>query len=910
MSSSCLSCSDPIAPCACSAGQQCVQTGRSCNACAKNVCIDDGSSKSSGGGGGSSTGATAGGAVGGVIGVAVILVALYFFWWKPRGLAASQRRYSKHLSHRQSRLQEKRKTQLNAAAGAGGADANGVSKRSSVHLHVGEPGQEAVNRRNTSPGAGAGRSEAATGALANRTSEEDNPFGDQNRSSIGTFDDAASLRTSEFSFRSSHSTNVIPIAYIPPHSSSLSVADGQRGAFGEVGGTSSAPPPRSAAVRASIPTSMASRDSLALAGAEIIELNPLPPVLTPDTPAVPHGTTANGAPIRPPRSPGLDLQLPKTSSPLTSPLTSPNAQRNSTSRPLSGFPFTAAPSSSSSPAFLSPSPSPNTNASGRGMSVLGEPRAAPGHMSTFTTRSGTSTMSYILDPPQIITPFNSNGVRRVELQKGQAAVVQLGASGNPSTPTTATEVLQSPSSENPFDDSAAESSRRHSRMDSQETVKNGADSRPTSTATDTSRWTRSSLASEGAESVQFLQGQTVTFTNPNTPLPASPNHASLPSSSRLANTASIASAFDGPQSARSSEAFDTGSHVRPLLAGGSGGAPLMSLNMSRSSTASGTSDVSSSSEHMSLLEGIPFMAPPVPGAGTSSVSLGLPVNVTATLDGTPASVSAPMFPSSSQSSGAPSLTTTSTIPPPPPPPPAAPSATPAPSAPIDLFAPDAGEEEDDDPLPAPFLPFAGQRPTSSAPGAAPAGANKQDRVQSEAFSVRSGFGSGLSQIPFQLGFPSGFGDDGASEMGDGASDRGSMISTGTRDSRFTPARASSYDESTEGEDRRDSVASDLGAVVVQEAVRTPVGGSPLKTQAVVTSPAASVPLPLPSAPPALTSTPTPSAPPPAPAPSAPPTHTKQEEEAENPFADPRASVDSFALAAALSANLDAAAEGK
>ncbi|GAA5839292.1 hypothetical protein JCM11251_006028 [Rhodosporidiobolus azoricus] len=895
MSSSCLSCSDPIAPCACSVGQQCVKQERSCNACAKYVCMDDGSSKSGGGGGGSSTGATAGGAVGGVLGVAAILVALYFFWWKPRGLAASQRRYSKHLSHRQSRVNEKRKTQLDAAGGAGG-DANGVSKRSSVHLHVGEPGQEAVNRRNTSPGTGA-RTGEATGALVNRTSEEDNPFGDQNRSSIGTFDDAASLRTSEFSFRSSHSTNVIPIAYIPPHSASISVADGQRGAFGEVGGTSAAPPPRSAAVRASIPTSMASRDSLALAGAEIIELNPLPPVLTPDTPAVPHGATANGAPIRPPRSPGLDLQLPKSSAPHTSsPLASPS---NSHSRPPSGFPFSSAPSSTSSPAFLSTDPSPKS----RGMSVLGEPRAAPGHVSTFTTRSGTSTMSYILDPPQIITPFNSNAVRRVELQKGQAAVVQLGAGGGPNTPSTATEVLRSPASENPFDDSAAES-RCHSRLDSQETVKNGADSRPISTATDTSRWTRSSLASEGAESVQFLQGQTVTFTNPNTPMAASPSP-----NSRLSNTMSIASAFDGPQSARSSEAFDTGSQIRPLTGGG------ISLNMSRSSTASGTSDVSSS--HMSLLEGIPFMAPPAPGTGpsTSSVSLGMPINVTATIDSTPASISVARFPSTSTSTA------------PPPLPAAAPSASSSAFAPVDLLGPDA--EEDDDPLPAPFLPFAGQRPTSSAPSSTGATTGnvpssspaKTDRVQSEAFSVRSGFGSGLSQIPFQLGFPSGFGDDATSELGDagdGASDRGSMISTATRDSRFTPARAASYDESTEG-DRRDSMASDLGAVVVQEAVRTLVGSSPLAHVAVLsTSPQASAPPALPSAAPTVvTASTTPAAAAAAAPASTASAPTAQEEkkadeqpEAENPFADPRASVDSFALAAALSANLDAEAEGK
>ncbi|GAA5975777.1 hypothetical protein JCM11641_005870 [Rhodosporidiobolus odoratus] len=864
--SNCLTCSDPIAPCACSPGQSCIQSARSCNACAKNICIDDTSSSKSGGGG-SNTGATAGGAVGGVLGVAAVLAAVYFLWWKPKGLAASQRRYSKHMSHRQSRLNEKRKTQLNAAAGGAQGD-NRVSKRSSVHLHVGDASPEGgATRRNTSPVAA--RTDPVTGALTSRTSEEDNPFGDQNRSSIGDFSDAVSLHTSEFSFRSSQSTNVIPIAYIPPHSSSLSIADGQRGAFGETGG-SSPPPPRSAGIRASIPTSMASRDSLALAGAEIIELNPLPPVLTPDTPAVPHGATANGAPIRPPRSPGLDLQLPKTSPAVSSPLASPNSQRNSTSRPTSGFPFSASASAPGSPAFLTP---PNS-AGGRGMSVLAERegRAAQSHLSTITSRSATSTMSYILDPPQIITPVAANGIRRVEFMKGQAAVVKIGT--NSPNSATGTETFTSPtsptsptSSHNPFDDLAE--AKRRSHLESED-VGRSAESRPTSTATDTSRWTVSSLASDGSDAVQFLQGQTVTFTNPNTPLPH-------PRNSHLPHSISMSSAFDGPLSARSSAAYDTGTQIRALT-GGPGGA-----SMSRSSTASGTTDGS----HLSLLEGIPFMAPPMPGGGghsTSSVSLGIPVNVTANLDNSPNSISVSAFPAPPPRSPSPGEALLPSHPP-------DPSAPPAPSAPFFDDSHSALGQEDEDSLPAPFLPFAGQRPTSttSATGG-PSGSSGKDRVQSQAISVRSGFGSGLSQIPFQLGFPSGFGED-----GDGASDRGSMISTGTRDSRFPPSTIEELAED-EGSSRRDSYASEVGGARVVEAVRAPTGSSPLGQGAVMVPSVPATPL---SA--ATTITPMRSAPP---APSAPPA------EEENPFADPRASTDSFALAAALSANLDAEVLGK
>ncbi|TNY24748.1 hypothetical protein DMC30DRAFT_4596 [Rhodotorula diobovata] len=520
MSSNCLACTDPINACpVCPSGQSCVQTGRSCSACPKRICQDTGSSGSTkgGGGGGTSTAATAGGAVGGVVGVALVLAALYFFWWRPRGLAASRKRYSKHLVNRQSKVADsKRKSQLSP-----GGTTDAVAKRSSVHLHMDAAGGEgAVNRRNTSPGAA-----REGGALTpGRTSEDDNPFGDQNRSSIGDFDDTNSIHTSEFSFRSSH-TNVIPIAYIPPHSSSMSIADGQRGAFGESPSErdSGALPPRSQALRASIPTSMASRDSLALAGAEIIELNPLPPVLTPDTPAVPHGTLANGAPIRPPRSPGLDLKLPNTpkvSSPLAGSPVSPT-------RPNSGGVFPPLPPSSGSPgsspnlSFLSTSP----GANGRGMSVLGDPRSrsAQSHLSTITTRSATSTMSYILDPPQIITPVSAQGVRRVELQKGQAGLVKIGAAagagaGAGQGNAASTSPTSPAESVNPFDDSNR-ASVRHSRLDSQETVQGAgagldAPSRPRSSVTDTSRWTTSSLVPDEG-SVQFLQGQTVTFTNPN-----------------------------------------------------------------------------------------------------------------------------------------------------------------------------------------------------------------------------------------------------------------------------------------------------------------------------------------------------------------------------------------------------------
>ncbi|GAA5887206.1 hypothetical protein JCM5296_004562 [Sporobolomyces johnsonii] len=899
MSSSCLTCSDPIAPCpSCPSGQMCVQTGRSCSACPQNSCVDDGSSSSKSGGG-SSTGVTAGGAVGGVLGVAAIIAAIYFFWWRPRGLAASRRRYSKHLSHRQSKLAEKRKTQLAGAPGAAGGAAgeNGVTKRTSVHLRMDPVGDGAVNRRASSPG----RREDEASALTSRTSEEDNPFGDQNRSSIGTFNDGVSIHTSEFSFRSSQSTNIIPIAYIPPHSSSMSIDDAQRGAYGQLSRDPPSGPASRQAARASIPTSMASRDSLALAGAEIIELHPLPPVLTPDTPSIPIGTTANGAPIRPPRSPGLDLQLPKTDTPVTSPLNSPQPQQGSISRPVSGFPFSSAPSTSGTSSPTNQLLTPTSALHPRGVSILAEradgTRAA--HLSTMsaaTSRSANSTMSYILDPPQIITPVNAQGVKRVEFQKGQANVIKIGTGSNPTTPmpNASFSPTSSTSPANPFDDSASASNfSRHSRVDSQETVTGGSVDSSRRPESASSRWTASSLASDTSDAVQFLQGQSITFTNHNSSSPNTPNPHASP---RLPNTASTATAFDVPRSARSSEAFDTGERSRPLTGGSASAWSSSSASMSRSSTASGTSDAS----HMSLLEGIPFMAPPLPnGPSSSSISLGLPINVTAPLDGPSASMNnPPTFPLPPPRAPSPNASVVSTS-----------SATispvipftqpPAPSAPASsaFSAENLADGDDDEPLPAPFLPFAGQRPTSTASnssGAFPSAAGGQgERVQSEAFSVRSGFGSGLSQIPFQLGFPSGFGEDDT-----GMSERGSMITTGSRDSRFS---------GMEGEHAQES-EDDQGKLSGVEEMTEPASSVQSRRES-----AASLKMPAPSAPPA------PSAvgalPSPAPSPTSEPTSaaTAAEDDAANPFgshaevdgSDPRASMDTLALSAALSANLDA-----
>jgi hypothetical protein len=129
--SSCLPCADPVAPCACPAGLACIQVGRSCNQCTQNICQASTAPVASGGGGGSSPiGGTVGSALGGVLGIVAAILLVYWFWWRPRGRAASRKRYSAHITARQSKvlsLGEKR-----AVATALG----GARTRTSVHMDV------------------------------------------------------------------------------------------------------------------------------------------------------------------------------------------------------------------------------------------------------------------------------------------------------------------------------------------------------------------------------------------------------------------------------------------------------------------------------------------------------------------------------------------------------------------------------------------------------------------------------------------------------------------------------------------------------------------------------------------------------------------------------------------------------
>lgn len=598
----------------------------------------------------------------------------------------------------------------------------------------------------------------------------DNPFADTARSSF-----AGSTRTSDFSFRSSHSTNIIPIAYIPPHSSSMSIDDAHRGAYGETLETSR-DSRRVSTARNSVPHSMASRDSLAMGDA--IELNPLAPVLSPGSPAVPlsAATTLNGAPIRPPRSPGLDLKLPQ-GAPSTSPLSSPNSRdsHQGPPRPPSGFPWNPpSPTREQQRPGLQSSFSSSTRGTNlatpeegpRGISVLFERGgSAQSHLSTYSTmssstsRSGNSTMSYILDPPQIITPVNAQGLRRVEvLGRGQAGLVRIGGSGLGSTPATPTPALtgnadsnvSSPTTHkafgaqqakdlNPFSDEASvvtplsarfsaiggsaaaplSPTSAHSRSESQDTVTSTEPGYATTT-TNESRWTASTNATYGD---------------------------------------------------------DTGARARPLTSGSQWSegpsrrdttSTMGGDEMERAGSRGSYASFASTGTEQSVLDGIPFMAAPTivapsnlsresfldDGEPPRSPLFPMPPPRSPSFIGDPSSPASSHIPESEHRDSTYSYDT-------------AYSASPPLANPsiLDLHA----ASEDTSPLPSPFLPFAGQRPTPT---------TGHER-ESAAISVRSGFGSGLSQIPFQLGFPSGL---------EGGSERGSIMMGsemgGERDSRM------------------------------------------------------------------------------------------------------------------------------
>lgn len=646
-----------------------------------------------------------------------------------------------------------------------------------------------------------------------------------------------------------------------------------RGAFGEILIEPPAPSTFRGTSRTSVPTSMASRDSLVLAGSDL--LTPLPNAANADGgPSVSFGVGSNGAPIRPPRSPGLDLQLPKVTSP--SPLTSPRDSRLGL-RPPSGFPFGVTPSGTiSNRTSQNVAPAPTSNTSNRGMSILNEdPRArsAQSHlstmseMSTSSNRSDNSAMGYILDHPQIITPVNKEGARVEVLTRGQAGLVKIGGIGSTSpgspgsfgvSPPNSANTITKGVTENPFSDEASvEGNNRfsvgginptpstspyptHQRTESDSTVT--TDQQPNS-----SRWTASSMDSDS----RLSHAPSITLDrNP------SPIDNDL---------------FDLPQSARSSTAtYDTGNRSRPLTGESQWTTgPRDSINSDPTdkvtrSREGAESRESFQSDSPSMLDGIPFMGPATTElqVNTSAAKSGqlfpMPPPRSPSFIGPPSPGffgdqrdSLSSFDDSVVAQAGTATTTTAQL--------------------SSLLQEATGQSTS---LPPPVPPFAAQ---ASAPPSLP---TTPQRVQSQTISIRSGFGSGLTSIPFQL--------DGGLRDSMFDPGRDSMQSTASRDN--TNNYRESYDstgmlsgvsEQTEPGSDRNSFQSELDEddVVIVSGV-TKLSRSDSRKR--VLSSATAVP-----------------------------TSSSREavKEEEDPFADgngadARASMDSMALSQALSQSLD------
>lgn len=384
-------------------------------------------------------GAVAGQAVGGVIGGLVIIVAVYWFWWRKRR-QGSLKGSGGFFTTKASSGNGARSPSANNGGlrdfrmGGGKSSPAIIDEKQHQHsrapapsplrnvlstLDEGEEDAQDVIKRQSfrfDPSNNGTRTSRRSLSNTNAQINGDNPFDDHhsendrsrrntgNSYQDGEEDDSEEARRerqsnaaslSDFSFRSSHSTNIIPIAYIPAHSSQASTIDmtnargsgathdhgrpqsistlgGGGGATTHYGGRdSSVLPPRGN--RASVPLSLRSTSTNgntmhdSMAGAtfsrlfdrrasatspgirndnrstvnspggmlEIIAPNmgaASPPALT--TPTM----TKDGRPIRPPRAPGLDLKLPTPDA--ISPPTSPGFPWNNNSG--NGTPSTGA----------------------------------------------------------------------------------------------------------------------------------------------------------------------------------------------------------------------------------------------------------------------------------------------------------------------------------------------------------------------------------------------------------------------------------------------------------------------------------------------------------------------------------------------------------------------------------------
>jgi hypothetical protein len=338
-SNGCLICPAP-APCNCQSDQQCVTTVRLCQQCPVNKCIGGSSnsgSNGSSGGGGSNVGATVGPVIGGLAAGAVVAALLWYFWWRPR--KASLRAANK------ARTTNEKTPPASSTAQSPNDQPDIVVKRSSVHLS----GPSEANRR-------------ISAALPSPPAADD-PFGDHHSMHLSAPSRVLSTATSDPSIYSSRS---------PTYSSRPSTSESLQRSASQISRDGRSPGAESAV--------------------EVINMSALPH----DKNAPPRlgPLPKSPVPVRPDRSPDLDLRLPDLSV-----KASPSDEG---ARPQSGFPWS---SPSPTPDTYAPSPAPKVShfSASTVSSTLtpDDSSRSQSHLSTYSMSSEASHMSYILDPPQV-----------------------------------------------------------------------------------------------------------------------------------------------------------------------------------------------------------------------------------------------------------------------------------------------------------------------------------------------------------------------------------------------------------------------------------------------------------------------------------------------------------------------------
>ncbi|GAA97862.1 uncharacterized protein L969DRAFT_52249 [Mixia osmundae IAM 14324] len=522
---SCIACPAAQA-CDCPSDQVCIQSGRSCQTCPVNSCVAPDSVAGLGGGGAGNTGthhSSVGGVIGGGVGGALaglLLVGLALVYLRRRSAVRLPSKPAESVSMRASSIYDRIvRLPLSLLLGGGGHGStsrklskessetkaahrlswSGRSKRASTLLETASTNEKLglneardlvsigpqgdarecspTDRRISLPISLFSDASQATEHSPNKTrhlslqpprttnpqaprlptiydeSARADPFADV--FAIGQIADAPGhAMTGNLSDRSA-----IASAYLPAHANSMSLADGLfRTPSGELSSSHyTSGSTRNGAPRLSVPVSTTSRDSggsFAHMAPEVQSpAHPSLPLLFDDQTSLKRAASTvtrsgSGKPFRPPRAPDLDLVLPEP---------------ESTEQLNVGV----------------DAPSPSSAANDQMLHLPNVLRDRSSVAST-ETMSTISHMSYILDPPQIVTPHSANQVHVVGVSTARAVQVKMPSKTSPApSSNTASIISGSSGSTDPFADPAlspTSSDMDSARRSSSETVRQSTSS--------------------------------------------------------------------------------------------------------------------------------------------------------------------------------------------------------------------------------------------------------------------------------------------------------------------------------------------------------------------------------------------------------------------------------------------------